>query len=309
MSMVRDVQGNPDFMIAIALDVSERRRLADQLWQESRHDPLTGLANRVLFFERLADLLADPRTAPRVGLCILDLDGFKNVNDGFGHDIGDRLLSAVADRLRDAVAGEGRLLARLGGDEFAMLTDGTPGLPDLSQDAQALLDALVAPIAIAGHQLTVSTSIGIVEASSAGSDPDLLLRAADITLYQAKAHRKGGWLRYDPERSAGAVNRHALATAIPGALAGGQFHLEYQPQVMLGSGRLRCVEALVRWRHPELGLLGHRSVRPPGRGDRQRRRAGPMGAGRGLSCGPALASRPSPGASRDQRQRGRTAVA
>jgi diguanylate cyclase (GGDEF)-like protein/PAS domain S-box-containing protein len=256
MSMVRDLDGNPDFMIAIALDVSERRRLADQLWQESRHDPLTGLANRVLFFERLADLLGDPRTAPHVGLCVLDLDGFKNVNDGLGHDVGDRLLAAVSDRLSAAVAGEGRLLARLGGDEFGMLTDGRPGSPDLTQDAQAMVDALVDPIEIAGHQLTVSTSIGIVEASSAGIDPDRLLRAADITLYEAKAHRKGGWLRYDPERRAGEVNRHVLATAIPSALAHGEFFLEYQPQVLLDGGGLRCVEALVRWRHPDLGLLG-----------------------------------------------------
>jgi diguanylate cyclase (GGDEF)-like protein/PAS domain S-box-containing protein len=256
MSMVRDIDGEPDFMIAIALDVSERRRLADQLWQESRHDPLTGLANRVLFFERLADLLDDPRAASRVGLCVLDLDGFKNVNDGLGHDIGDRLLAAVSDRLSHAVAGEGRLLARLGGDEFGMLTDGRTGSPDPTQDAQAMLDALADPIEIAGHQLTVSTSIGIVEASSAGTDPDRLLRAADITLYEAKAHRKGGWLRYDPERSAGAVNRHVLATEIPAALARGEFFLEYQPQVLLDGGRVRCVEALVRWRHPELGLLG-----------------------------------------------------
>jgi diguanylate cyclase (GGDEF)-like protein/PAS domain S-box-containing protein len=256
MSMVRDLGGNPDFMIAIALDVSERRRLADQLWLESRHDPLTGLANRVLFFERLADLLDDPRTATQVGLCVLDLDGFKNVNDGLGHDIGDRLLAAVSDRLSEAVAGQGRLLARLGGDEFGMLTDGRAGSADLAQDAQAMLDALVDPIEIAGHQLTVSTSIGIVDAGAAGIDPDRLLRAADITLYEAKAQRKGGWLRYDPERSVGEVNRHVLATEIPSALARDELFLEYQPQVVLDGGGLRCVEALVRWRHPELGLLG-----------------------------------------------------
>ena len=255
MSMVRDADGRPDFMIGVALDVSERRRLQDRLWHESRHDPLTGLANRVLFFEQLSTLLADPATAPAVGLCFLDLDGFKSVNDGLGHDVGDRLLAAVADRLRSAVPGRGRLLARLGGDEFGLLTDGRPGSPELEVQAQALLDALAEPIEIAGHVLTVSTSFGIAAASSAGTDPDALLRAADITLYQAKEHAKGSWLRHDAQRSAGEVTRHVLATALPAAFARGEFELDFQPQIRLDDGSLRGVEALVRWRHPELGLL------------------------------------------------------
>jgi len=255
MSMVRDDEGGPRFVIGVAVDITERRQLADRLWHEARHDALTGLPNRTLFFERLGDLLAAAGPTDRVGVCYLDLDGFKSVNDSLGHAVGDRLLAAVGERLNAAVAGGACLLARLGGDEFVVLTDRCAQPQDVLRPAEAVLAALAAPFHIDGSEFTVSASIGVVDTAAAGTDPGHLMRAADIALYRAKAEGKGRWARHDPHRHALEVTRHTLATCLPKALACGQFFLEYQPMVALADGGLRGVEALVRWRHPQLGLL------------------------------------------------------
>jgi diguanylate cyclase (GGDEF)-like protein/PAS domain S-box-containing protein len=255
MSTVRDRDGRPEFVIAVALDVTERRQLQDRLWHEARHDALTGLPNRTLFFERLAALLANPSATEYAGLCYLDLDGFKSVNDSAGHDIGDLMLVAVAHRLTDAVARYGSLVARLGGDEFVVLTEGRPGTDQADQVAETVLGALSTPIAINGQDFTVQASVGVVDTTHEWSDPAALMRAADITLYRAKSEGKNRWARYDPERSARQVTRHTLATSMPTGLARGEFFVEYQPMVSLASSQLRGVEALVRWRHGKLGLL------------------------------------------------------
>ncbi|MCW3839827.1 EAL domain-containing protein [Micromonospora yasonensis] len=251
MSMVRDQDGKPQFAIGVAVDITERRRLAERLWHEARHDALTGLPNRTLFFERLTELLVD---GGPVGLCYLDLDGFKAVNDSLGHAVGDELLVAVARRLNETVAGAGRLVARLGGDEFVILTSQS-GESAPPEPAEAVLSALARPFDIGGKQFTVSASIGVVDTRSGGTDPQQLMRAADITLYRAKAEGKGRWERHDPQRSARQVTLHILATDLPQALLRNEFYVQYQPLVSLGDGRMRGVEALVRWRHPELGLL------------------------------------------------------
>jgi diguanylate cyclase (GGDEF)-like protein/PAS domain S-box-containing protein len=257
VSKVSGVDGAEDFLVGVAIDITERKRLEDRLWHESRHDLLTGLPNRTLFFERLDRLLksaAAPCPRRPVGICYIDLDGFKSINDGLGHDVGDRLLVTVAQRLSATVAAPTSLLARLGGDEFGVLIDGPdPGDPE--RQAGRILAALVDPVTIDGRELTVSASVGVVDTTTGGTEADGLMRAADITLYQAKARGRSRWERYDPQLNAHLVTRHALATEMSAALARGEFFLEYQPLVSLSDGTVRQAEALVRWRHPRLGLL------------------------------------------------------
>jgi diguanylate cyclase (GGDEF)-like protein/PAS domain S-box-containing protein len=255
MSMVRDDDSAPSFLIGVALDITDRRKLQDQLWHESRHDALTGLPNRTLFAERLAERLAEPACG-RLGLSFLDLDGFKDVNDSLGHAVGDQLLVAVARRLEEAVAQGDRLVARLGGDEFVVLDDDCVGEAAVIGPAEAILAALREPFHVGGRELTISASIGVVDSRAVGTDPQALMRAADITLYRAKAEGKSRLARYDPRDSARQITQHTLATALPAALSRQEFFCDYQPIVALADGRLRGVEALIRWRHPHLGIVG-----------------------------------------------------
>ncbi|HEV2783756.1 MAG TPA: bifunctional diguanylate cyclase/phosphodiesterase [Actinophytocola sp.] len=249
MSVVRDGAGVPEFVIGVAVDITERRRLQDRLWHEARYDSLTDLPNRTLFFERLS------KATEPVGLCYLDLDGFKNINDSLGHETGDRLLVAVAHRLRRSIAGDGALVARLGGDEFVILVEGC-GSPDrVCRQADNILDALARPIRLDEDDLTVTASIGVVHSALTGTDPAMLMRAADIALYQAKTTGRSRWARYDPAHGATEVTRRSMATALPASLARGEFYLEYQPIVRLSDAAVLGFEALARWQHPRLGQL------------------------------------------------------
>lgn len=238
-------------------DVSEQRDLRERLRHLQMHDPVTRLPNRTLFFERLAAALSETATG-RVGLCYLDLDGFKAVNDALGHRVGDELLGAVAQRLTHCAESNGHrhLAARLGGDEFALLVDGSTGTEQLTALAQSALRALEQPFDLGGQRLTVSASIGVVEREAAGTGPTELMQAADTTLYWAKADGKARWTLFDPERNAHRMTRQALSSALRGAVERGEFVLDYQPIVGFGDDALRGVEALVRWHHPQLGKLG-----------------------------------------------------
>ncbi|QFR93769.1 putative bifunctional diguanylate cyclase/phosphodiesterase [Streptomyces tsukubensis] len=246
-------------------DVSARRELQARLRHLQMHDPVTRLPNRTLFFERLAAALETGAYAAsgtgRVGLCYLDLDGFKAVNDTLGHPVGDRLLAAVAERLtrcaqHSARAPEGApLVARLGGDEFALLVEGSTGTEQLALLAGSVLDTLREPFDLSGHRLSVSASIGVVERRAAGTSATALMQAAGTTLYWAKADGKARWTLFDPERNAHRMTRQALSSALRPAVDDGEFVLEYQPLVALDDGGLRGVEALVRWRHPQFGTL------------------------------------------------------
>ncbi|MPY84151.1 MAG: EAL domain-containing protein [Actinophytocola sp.] len=252
VSTVRDDEGGIDFLIGVVVDLSECRALEAQLWHEARHDELTGLPNRKLFLERLAE------AEHLAGLCYLDLDGFKSFNDGHGHDTGDQLLIAVTLRLRQLADADGSLVARLGGDEFVVLVTHPDDAGDdrVSQYAERMLDALAAPIRIGDDEYSVTGSIGVVHTAVAGSTPSELMRAADISLQRAKARGRARWERYDPDRGAEEATNHELATAIPLALARGEFCLDYQPMVALPELTVSGFEALVRWRHPQLGVLG-----------------------------------------------------
>ncbi|MGW0082368.1 putative bifunctional diguanylate cyclase/phosphodiesterase [Streptomyces sp. NPDC003393] len=262
----------PGVLLSVA-DVSARRELQARLRHVRMHDPVTRLPNRTLFFERLSAALEAEPTAPatsyaeerggtgRIGLCYLDLDGFKAVNDTLGHRVGDRLLSAVAQRLTSCAdaAAPGRsgapLVARLGGDEFALLVEDSTGTEQLATLAESVLTALQEPFEISGRRLSVSASIGVVERQAAGTSATALMQAADTTLYWAKADGRARWTLFDPERNAHRMTRQALVSTLRAAVERGEFTLEYQPLVGLDDGRLRGVEALVRWRHPQFGVL------------------------------------------------------
>ncbi|SBV30464.1 diguanylate cyclase/phosphodiesterase [Micromonospora krabiensis] len=221
---------------------------------QATHDSLTELPNRALFTERLTAALNEPgRGAERLGLCFLDLDRFKVVNDSLGHQVGDRLLTMVSSRLRRAL--DGHLVARIGGDEFVVLVERTGGTADVVAVADTALAAVCEPALVDGHELCVTASIGIVEQQVAGTTPGDLMRAADATLHWAKAAGGARWEVYDADRNGRERARYALSAAIPAALDRGEFYLEYQPLTSLRDGRLLGVEALVRWRHPELGVL------------------------------------------------------
>ncbi|MEH0821090.1 MULTISPECIES: putative bifunctional diguanylate cyclase/phosphodiesterase [unclassified Micromonospora] len=221
---------------------------------QATHDPLTDLPNRVLFTERLTAAIGAPgRGADRVAVCFLDLDRFKVINDSLGHQVGDALLVSVGRRLRAAL-GE-HLVARLGGDEFVILVERTARIDDAIAVAEAALAALADPALVDGHELTVTASIGIVERPVAGTTPGELMRAADSTLHWAKAAGGARWSVFDPDRHRADLARYALAAAIPAAIDRGEFFLDYQPLTSLRDGTVLGVEALVRWRHPELGVL------------------------------------------------------
>ncbi|WP_093492558.1 bifunctional diguanylate cyclase/phosphodiesterase [Streptomyces sp. 2112.3] len=254
-------------MLLSAADISDRHDLLARLRHLQMHDPVTRLPNRALFFERLSAALETASFAPsgtgRIGLCYLDLDGFKAVNDTLGHRVGDRLLSAVAQRLtriaenaaERAPGRTGHLVARLGGDEFALLVEDSTGTEQLAELAQCVLDALQRPFDLAGQRLSVSASIGVVERTATGTTATGLMQAADTTLYWAKEDGKARWTLFDPERNAHRMTRQALSSTLRPAVDRGEFTLEYQPLVGLDDGRAQGVEALVRWRHPQFGTL------------------------------------------------------
>jgi len=229
-----------------ALRNSEERR-----WHEARHDPLTGLPNRLGLTEQLTRTLDRAEPAGTIGLCLLDLDRFHALNDTLGPDTADRLLATVAVRLSEHAGG--RLLARLGGDEFALLV---PGGHDLVRSATTLLEALAgAPLQVGPTPLTVTASAGLTERRVAGLDVDELLRSADIALTWAKSDGRNRWRRFDPVRNAADTARWSLAAELPAAVRDGALEVHYQPMVGLADGRLHAVEALVRWKHPRHGLL------------------------------------------------------
>ncbi|MFI7356871.1 putative bifunctional diguanylate cyclase/phosphodiesterase [Streptomyces avidinii] len=259
------VPGTGNVLLSVA-DISDRRDLQARLRHLQMHDPVTRLPNRALFFERLSAALEAASYehgggTGRIGLCYLDLDGFKAVNDTLGHRVGDRLLTAVAARLTQCAdqSGYGRtgghLVARLGGDEFALLVEDSTGTEQLADLARSVLAAVQEPFDLAGQRLSVSASIGVVERAAAGTSATGLMQAADTTLYWAKADGKARWTLFDPERNAHRMTRQALSSTLRPAVERDEFELEYQPLVDLESGAVRGVEALVRWNHPQFGTL------------------------------------------------------
>lgn len=251
-SLVRGPDGEPLYTVAVVEDVTKRRRLQQRLHHLAYRDPLTSLPNRTLFQERLA-AAAVRRPGARIALAVIDLDDFKVLNDGMGHDVGDRLLVVVAQRLRSVVPADGHLVARLGGDEFAVLVeDPPPG--HVARLADQLLAVLAEPVPMVGRDLRVTASIGVVERIGSRTTPAEILQAADISLYWAKNDGRNRWAGDDAERNARDARR-TLAVSRLHELTPEQLDVVYQPIVDLRDGRTVGVEALVRCRHPVIGRL------------------------------------------------------
>ena len=238
--------------VAIYEDVTERHRAEQSIAHMARHDALTDLPNRVLFRERMAEGLArvDAQGETLAVFC-LDLDNFKGVNDTLGHPIGDRLLGAIAERIRGAV-GENDTVARLGGDEFAILqADATPhGAGALARRLAALISE---PVDIDGQEINSGVSIGIALAPNDGNAADHLMKCADLALYRAKAEGRGTFRFFEPDMDAHIQARRALEVDLRRALNNGEFTLAYQPQINLAGNELIAMEALLRWSHAERG--------------------------------------------------------
>jgi diguanylate cyclase (GGDEF)-like protein len=235
-------------------DITARRHAEQQVVFMARHDALTRLPNRVMFRERLELAIAQTDRSIAAAVLFLDLDHFKAVNDTLGHPIGDGLLRTVADRLGFCVR-QVDTIARFGGDEFAVIQVGPERVEDVAVLAQRISDVLSTPYDIDGHQVIVGVSIGIAMVPIDGSDPDTLLKNADIALYRAKAEGRGMFRMFEPAMDARLQERRTLELDLHRALATQQFELFYQPLVNAASHRICGFEALIRWNHPTRGLL------------------------------------------------------
>lgn len=246
--------GARQLFIATLRDISERKAHTDALEYQALHDALTGLPNRSLFGDRLRQALLGARRNQRMfGVLLLDLDRFKDINDALGHDRGDSLLQEVTARLRGVLRATDTI-ARLGGDEFAVLTTDAKNPDDVVAGARKILAALEGPFAIGDQMVETGASIGIAMYPVHGDDPSTLLRRADVAMYVAK-RAGGGYAVYQPEQEAQTLRRSGLAGELRRAIAQGELLLHYQPQVTLGTGAIKTVEALVRWNHPREGLM------------------------------------------------------
>ena len=246
-------------LVGSMTDVTERRELEDRLRHQAMYDALTGLPNRTVFFDRLDRAIAYLGRRPELGFAVLflDLDGFKVVNDSLGHPTGDLLLVRVAERLSHHLRSTDTA-ARLGGDEFAILLQDVREMTDVLQTVRRLQMHLCEPYDLKGHRVVVSASIGIATSASDYLHAEEILRDADIAMYRAKTNERGGYAIFDPSMHEGAVNRLRVESELRRAIDRRELEAHYQPIVCLGSGRVFGLEALVRWRHPERGLV------PPG---------------------------------------------
>jgi diguanylate cyclase (GGDEF)-like protein/PAS domain S-box-containing protein len=237
--------------VATYEDVTERRHAEAQIMHMARHDALTNLPNRLLFREKMEEALA---RGEKFAVLFIDLDRFKSVNDTLGHPVGDALLCEVTKRLQLAVRGVDTV-ARLGGDEFAIIQIGARPT-DATELAARIIESIAEPFDISGHQVVIGTSLGIAIAPTDGSEPDQLLRNADMALYRAKSEGRGIYHFFQPEMDAQMQARRSLELDLRKALLAGEFELYYQPLVDLASDKISGFEALVRWNHPERGVIG-----------------------------------------------------
>lgn len=236
-------------------DITERRRAEERLRYQAFHDSLTNLANRQLFVDRLEQALARAeRLESIVAVLFMDLDNFKIVNDSFGHEVGDRLLVAVAERFKSRLR-QKDTLARFGGDELVILLEDVEGPTDAGRMAERIIEELRKPFYLNGHEILTSTSIGISLRDSADVSVDEMLRNADTAMYHAKRKDSGSYAVFEPAMHIRILRRLKLEHDLKEAVARGQFKLHYQPLVDIKSGSIIGTEALVRWEHPERGLL------------------------------------------------------
>jgi diguanylate cyclase (GGDEF)-like protein len=235
-------------------DVTERLRAAERIAHMAHHDALTELPNRLLMRANLERRLADLVDGERFAVFYIDVDEFKSVNDSHGHQIGDELLRNIADRLRGC-ADRDDFAARLGGDEFALIKACTNDLTELSRWAEHLLQVLSAPVQCNGQEISIGASIGISVAPDHGAGVDDLLKRADTAMYAAKSEGRRMVRLFAPEQDEKATQRRLLENDLRHALARGEFEVHYQPLVDLIDDRITGCEALLRWHHPERGMV------------------------------------------------------
>ena len=236
-------------------EIVERERSQAEIHYLAHHDSLTGLGNRILLRQQLEQSLArQARKREVVAVLFVDLDGFKGINDTLGHSTGDGLLKCVANRLVESVR-EVDKVARLGGDEFAVIQMESEQPKGAAILASRLIDLIGRPYMVDGHQLTIGASIGIAVASEAKNKPEDLLKSADLAMYSAKADGRGTYRFFEPEMDASAQARRSMESSLRTASIESAFEVHYQPLIDLSKKRVTCLEALLRWRHPEKGFI------------------------------------------------------
>jgi diguanylate cyclase (GGDEF)-like protein/PAS domain S-box-containing protein len=251
---IRDKEGEPRYLINIVDDVTERRRAHERIAHLAHYDPLTDLPNRVLFCEQIERELQKVGRGEQFALLYIDVDEFKGINDSLGHHVGDELLKAVAGRLRGCIR-DTDLIARLGGDEFAVIQTGVKNVADVMEFVTRIYEVIRTPYQCLGHHLSTDASIGIVLAPQDGTDLDQLIKNADLAMYGAKADGRRTYRFFEPEMDACAKARLSMEQDLRRAIRDGGFEIHYQPLVCLKTDEVTGCEALLRWRHPERGMI------------------------------------------------------
>jgi diguanylate cyclase (GGDEF)-like protein len=241
-------------VVVLVEDVTERKNAEAKIHHLARYDTLTGLPNRTFFHDQMEWALANLKRDANCAVLFVDLDQFKQVNDTLGHPAGDALLCAVAERLRN-IARDTDFVARFGGDEFVMLQNPVRGADGAATLARRIVEELSESYDIDGHRVVVGASVGIAIAPRDGAQADLLLKNADMALYRAKSEGRGLWRFFEPDMDVKAQARRSLELDLRHAVATGSFALHYQPLVNLKSNRISTCEALLRWSHPERGMV------------------------------------------------------